>query len=208
MDYTIDPSDYIKRRMTPDAKFANAALMLTRRAEESVECTSGETCASLSGVPFCCVMDTGYFHDSAGTTGNIITGDYVLADGRRGNLFLGPHPAPSGSETGAAVAATTPATSAGTAAGTAARTAAGTAAETAAENASPTTAATRGAAETGAGAATPTTGSGVTGAGTSSAGAAAAGTSSAKATGNVASNRNLSSAMGGLLALLSAALLY
>ena len=206
MDYTIDPSDYIKRRMTPDAKFANAALMLTRRAEESVECTSGETCASLSGVPFCCVMDTGYFHDSAGTTGNLITGDYVLADGRRGNLFLGPHPEPSGSETGAAVAATTPTTSTQTAAGTIAGTAAG----TAAENASPTTAATRGAAETGTGAATagataaetssatPTTGAGVT----------AVGTSSAKATGNVASNRNLSSAMGGLLVLFSAALLY
>ena len=45
-------------------------------------------------LPFCIDTQTGDFHDTDQTTGNAITGNYLLADGRKGNLYYGPFPMP------------------------------------------------------------------------------------------------------------------
>ena len=61
---------------------------------------SSEACLSLLSIPFCINTQTGKFHNADLTTGNGFTGDYVLADGREGNLYYGPFPTPDGSSTG------------------------------------------------------------------------------------------------------------
>lgn len=61
---------------------------------------SSEACLSLSNIPFCINTSTGNFHNADLTTGNGFTGEYVLADGREGNLYYGPFPTPEGSSTG------------------------------------------------------------------------------------------------------------
>ncbi|KAK5659500.1 hypothetical protein OQA88_701 [Cercophora sp. LCS_1] len=99
----------VKRSETPDARLANVAYILQRGT--SVQCTITEMCLSIQKVPFCLDITTGGFHDGDGTTGNALTGDYTLADGRKGNMYNGPHPLPSGSSTEAA--ATTAAAGAG-----------------------------------------------------------------------------------------------
>lgn len=60
--------------------------------------TGTEICYSLTDVPFCCDILTGYFHSSS-TEGNIYTGDYTLNDGQEGNLFRGPYPTPTSAAT-------------------------------------------------------------------------------------------------------------
>ncbi len=97
-----------------------------------MQCTTAEVCASADDAIFCYNENTGDFHDTEGTYGNLITGDYVLADGRRGNLYSSSAPGPTGNGRGAT---TTPAIVAPTAAATTGRaaTAAG------AGNAVPTT---------------------------------------------------------------------
>jgi hypothetical protein len=177
--HTYDLTDLIKRRLTPDASLANVARLLHARADsESMECTSAETCASVDDAPFCYNEETGEFRDLDNTKGNILTGDYTLADGRTGNLYNGPHPVPSGSED---VATTTGAAAAATAAASASTRASGT-----------------GAASNTAAAAAATVGS------TDSATAAAAtAASTSKPATNGAGSGNLKSALGGLVVLLA-----
>jgi hypothetical protein len=50
----------------------------------------------------------GNYHEPDGTTGNLNTGDYVLADGQRGNFFFGPDPVLTGSVTPRATSASVP----------------------------------------------------------------------------------------------------
>lgn len=107
-----NPHILIPASRTPDAKLANIALAVRRATgDESVTCSTSETCLSVQKVPFCLDMVTGAFHDGTGTTGNALTGDYVLGDGRKGNLYNGPHPLP-GDAAGAAGGAQTTGTSA------------------------------------------------------------------------------------------------
>src|SRR5688572_735488 len=52
-----------------------------------------EGCLSLQdGSLFCLDFTTSEFHDTDGTVGNLLTGDYTLADGRKWNLNKGPLP--------------------------------------------------------------------------------------------------------------------
>lgn len=55
---------------------------------------SSEACLSIVHLPFCINTQTGDTRDADGTTGNAITGNYVLADGQEGNLYHGPFPTP------------------------------------------------------------------------------------------------------------------
>ncbi|KAK3903724.1 hypothetical protein C8A05DRAFT_32536 [Staphylotrichum tortipilum] len=97
---SVDPFKWVsyavKKRTTPDAKFANVALAIARRSADSVECSSTELCLALEGTPFCLDMYSSDFHDGVGTSGNLISGDYTLPDGRKGNLYKGPFPQPTG----------------------------------------------------------------------------------------------------------------
>jgi hypothetical protein len=93
---TFNPLTYAVKKRTPDAKLANIALAVTPRSAGSVECTTGELCLSAQNVPFCYDMISGAFHDGVGTTGNALTGDYTLGDGRKGNLVNDPYPQPTG----------------------------------------------------------------------------------------------------------------
>ncbi|KAK0710229.1 hypothetical protein B0T26DRAFT_805715 [Lasiosphaeria miniovina] len=100
-------SNAVKKRMTPNAQLANIAYIVRPRVSPSLSCTATEMCFSVSKAPFCLDITTGAFRDGAGTTGNALSGDYTLSDGRKGNLYNGSYPLPSGMET--AAAATTPA---------------------------------------------------------------------------------------------------
>ncbi|KAK3361459.1 hypothetical protein B0T24DRAFT_641652 [Lasiosphaeria ovina] len=100
-------SNAVKKRMTPNAQLANIAYIVRPRVSPSLSCTATEMCFSVSKAPFCLDITTGAFRDGAGTTGNALSGDYTLSDGRKGNLYNGPYPLPSGMETAAAT--TTPA---------------------------------------------------------------------------------------------------
>lgn len=51
----------------------------------------------------CAGNSTHTFHAADGTTGNFLTGEYTLADGRQGNMYHGPYP----TNTIAAAASTT-----------------------------------------------------------------------------------------------------
>ncbi|KAK4125357.1 hypothetical protein N657DRAFT_633195 [Parathielavia appendiculata] len=102
-------SNAVKKRTTPDARLANVANILLPRATDSVDCSATEACLSISSTPFCLDIISGDFHDGVGTTGNALSGDYTLADGRKGNLYKGPYPQVT---VGAANAATTVASSA------------------------------------------------------------------------------------------------
>ncbi|KAM7201099.1 hypothetical protein V8F33_003511 [Rhypophila sp. PSN 637] len=88
----------IPANRTPDAKLANMVYAIRQRRadDKGVTCSVSETCLSVQKAPFCLDIISGAFHDSTGTTGNALTGDYVLGDGRKGNLYNGPHPLPSG----------------------------------------------------------------------------------------------------------------
>jgi hypothetical protein len=66
------------------------ANIILPRAVDSVECSATETCLTVQSTPFCLDVPTGDFHDGVGTTGNAFTGDYTLADERKGNLYNGP----------------------------------------------------------------------------------------------------------------------
>jgi hypothetical protein len=59
---------------------------------------------SLANTPFCLDILSSDFHDGVGTTANTLTGEYVLADGRKGNMYNGPYPQVT---VGVAAAATT-----------------------------------------------------------------------------------------------------
>lgn len=116
-------------KRSPDAHLAE--LLLPRAA--FVQCDATEMCLSLQGAPFCYDVATGDFHDGQGTVGNAVSGDYTLADGRRGNLYAGPHPTPTNAGPAAATttdgdgaASRTGTPGAGTGLGTGARTGAGT----------------------------------------------------------------------------------
>lgn len=94
-----------KRSPKPDSQLEALIVraVLSPRAT-FVKCTATEMCFSLAGAPFCYDVATGDFHDGAGTTGNAISGDYTLADGRMGNLYTGPYPTPT--TTGEVIATT------------------------------------------------------------------------------------------------------
>jgi hypothetical protein len=179
-------SNAVKKRETPDARLANLANALSPRALDSVECTATEMCFSLANTPFCLDVTNGDFHDGVGTTGNALTGDYVLADGRKGNLYKGPYPQVTA---GDGEAATT--TGAGSAGG-------------ASETGSP--AAGTGTTGDGAAASTPT----ATGAGASkpsATGGSATGGSAATPSKNAAAGMAGGVGVGGAMALLGAVLL-
>ncbi len=112
-DYTLrvnpfNPLTYaVKKRHTPDARLANVALAIAPRSADSVECSSSELCLSLQDAPFCYDMYTSDFHDGTGTTGNLMTGAYTLSDGRKGNLYTGPFPVPTGGAAHDAASTTT-----------------------------------------------------------------------------------------------------
>ncbi|PMD46714.1 hypothetical protein L207DRAFT_629218 [Hyaloscypha variabilis F] len=55
-------------------------------------CASTEECLSFKGDPFCYNKAAHTFHAADGTTGNFLTGEYTLADGRVGNMYHGPYP--------------------------------------------------------------------------------------------------------------------
>ncbi|KAE9370880.1 hypothetical protein N431DRAFT_442660 [Stipitochalara longipes BDJ] len=55
-------------------------------------CGSTEECLSFKGDPFCYDKTAHTFHAADGTTGNFLTGEYTLADGRIGNMYHGPYP--------------------------------------------------------------------------------------------------------------------
>ena len=81
--FRVDIDGLIKRRTTPNAKLTHVARALRVREDDpSVECTASEVCASTQDAPFCYDEDTGNFHDVTDTKGNLLTGDYTLADGR------------------------------------------------------------------------------------------------------------------------------
>lgn len=113
----------VKKRTTPDARLANVANILAPRSVDSVECSATEMCLSLSNTPFCLDMTNGDFHDGLGSTGNALTGDYTLADGRKGNLYKGPYPqvtvAAANAATTAGSGSSSPATTAGSGSGSA-----------------------------------------------------------------------------------------
>lgn len=56
--------------------------------------SSSEACLSLANIRFFINTQTGNFHDADLTIGNGLTSDYVLADGREGDLYFGPFPIP------------------------------------------------------------------------------------------------------------------
>jgi hypothetical protein len=100
----------VKKRSTPNARLANVANALSTRSADSVECSATEMCFSLANTPFYLDVTNSDFNDGVGTTGNALTGDYVLADGRKGNQYTGPYPQVT---VGVAEAVTTGAGSAG-----------------------------------------------------------------------------------------------
>ncbi|KAK3901550.1 hypothetical protein C8A05DRAFT_34765 [Staphylotrichum tortipilum] len=101
--YSVDIDGLIKRRSNPNAKLAYIARALRARDDDpSVQCTDSEVCASTKDAPFCYDQNTGNFHDIEDTKGNLLTGDYTLADGRKGNLYTGPHPTTGDNSEGAA----------------------------------------------------------------------------------------------------------
>ncbi|KAH6854677.1 hypothetical protein B0I37DRAFT_336712 [Chaetomium sp. MPI-CAGE-AT-0009] len=87
-------SNAVKKRDTPNARLANVANIIPRDAA-SVDCSATEMCFSVQNSPFCLDVNNGDFHDGQGTTGNALTGDYTLGDGRKGNLYNGPNPQPT-----------------------------------------------------------------------------------------------------------------
>ncbi|KAK3377489.1 hypothetical protein B0H63DRAFT_219750 [Podospora didyma] len=86
IDLNPDIDSLIKRSFTSSSS-------LQKRAD-SVECYVDEYCAETKGLPFCYETISGRMRDTEGTVGNLITGDYTLADGRKGNMYKGPHPQP------------------------------------------------------------------------------------------------------------------
>jgi len=79
----------------------SAALLLEVEAalvafvKRDFTCASGFQCYSIKGSLLCYDKSTHNFITAAGTTGNTATGDYQLADGRKGNLYRGPWPRPT-----------------------------------------------------------------------------------------------------------------
>jgi hypothetical protein len=65
-------------------------------------CEDGFTCYSIKGYLLCYNPSNHNFVSALGTTGNTATGDYQLADGRKGNLYRGPWPVPTSTGQGAA----------------------------------------------------------------------------------------------------------
>ncbi|KAH8589834.1 hypothetical protein B0O99DRAFT_676349 [Bisporella sp. PMI_857] len=65
-----------------------------KRAVEpmQLDCTPSESCLSVQREVFCVDPSTLAYHDAFGTVGNLVTGEYTLVDGRRGNLYAGPFP--------------------------------------------------------------------------------------------------------------------
>ncbi|KAK3303012.1 uncharacterized protein B0T15DRAFT_504291 [Chaetomium strumarium] len=113
-------SNAVKKRTTPDARLGNMAniLVVSRRdSASSVTCAATEMCLSIQKYPFCLDLTNGDFHDGTGITGNALSGDYTLADGRKGNLYNGPYPQPTGAGGASAPATTAAAASAAGGAG-------------------------------------------------------------------------------------------
>ena len=54
-----------------------------------LSCTAHETClATYADTLFCYDALLGAFHDRRGTVGNAVSGEYVLEDGTKGNLYM------------------------------------------------------------------------------------------------------------------------
>jgi hypothetical protein len=103
-------SNAVKKRTTPDARLGNIAnILVARDSATSVTCSATEMCLSVEKYPFCLDLTSGDFHDGTGITGNALSGDYTLADGRKGNLYNGPYPQPTGAGSADAPATTAPA---------------------------------------------------------------------------------------------------
>jgi hypothetical protein len=57
-----------------------------RMRQAELVCTSDETCFNYESELFCADPETGNFHDADGVVGNLISGEYTLPDGEKGNL--------------------------------------------------------------------------------------------------------------------------
>src|SRR5689334_13998513 len=60
--------------------------------------TASEVCMSLSKMPFCVNPKTGDYH-MPGEKGNIVSGDFVLDNGKKGNLYKTTSASPTGAQT-------------------------------------------------------------------------------------------------------------
>jgi hypothetical protein len=155
-------SNAVKKRSNPSTMLANlaragAAAVHRARGDDkaSVECSATEACLSVQSIPFCLDMMTGYFHDGTGITGDALSGDYTLADGRTGNMYTGPNPQATGGASSAA--ATTGAAVATGSAGGGRNGGGGGASQTASPGAGSTAVGGAAATQTGGSAATPST---------------------------------------------------
>ncbi|PMD25904.1 hypothetical protein NA56DRAFT_685743 [Hyaloscypha hepaticicola] len=75
-----------------DVKKRSLLTSSSSLSKRDLVCTASEECLSFKGDAFCYNKSAHTFHAGDGTTGNFLTGEYTLADGRVGNMYHGPYP--------------------------------------------------------------------------------------------------------------------